>query len=224
MHVFGWAGCRDGESIISHWNMAEFLPTKLQDHFIIAISSFILSIHKNRLLHYKLQKARKTRTLFFTHFLKRHAPCSLFVSTVGDASEANNGKRANVLDQRVYSEEDEEASEVKELKEIIPLRFMQKLFTLVQDIQKITIEISDDQKRRRGRYCENHSIFFIQLGCSPLTCMLDPDTNRSPSPRPSTGTLPWNSSSSSLMRCSSTKPCDRRYGFLTSPVTPKCRL
>jgi hypothetical protein len=53
---------RDGESIISHWNMAEFLPTKLQDHFIIAISSFILSVHKNRLLHYKLQKDRKTRT------------------------------------------------------------------------------------------------------------------------------------------------------------------
>ncbi len=71
---------------------------------------------------------------------------------MGDASETSAGKRANVLDQRVYSEEDEEASEVKELKEIIPLRFMQKLFTLVQDIQKITIEISEDQKRRRGRY------------------------------------------------------------------------
>lgn len=42
--------------------MAEFLPTKLQDHFIIAISSFIVSVHKNRLIHYKLQKKRKTRT------------------------------------------------------------------------------------------------------------------------------------------------------------------
>jgi hypothetical protein len=89
---------------------------------------------------------------------------------VGDASETSTGKRANVLDQRVYSEEDEEASEVKELKEIIPLRFMQKLFTLVQDIQKITIEISEDQKRRRGRY-----------DLSPTSLL------SKPSPRPATG-------------------------------------
>lgn len=70
---------------------------------------------------------------------------------VGEATDSLHGNRTNVLDQRVYSEEDEEAPEVKELKEIIPLRFMQKLFTLVQDIQKINVELSEDQRGRRGR-------------------------------------------------------------------------
>jgi len=57
----------------------------------------------------------------------------------------------NPLDQRVFSEEAEEASDVKQLKELIPTRFIQKLFTLVQDIQKTVIEISDEQRKRRGR-------------------------------------------------------------------------
>lgn len=72
----------------------------------------------------------------------------------------------------MYSEEDEETPEVKELKEIIPLRFMQKLFTLVQDIKKINVELSEDQKGRRGRYSPLPLEDILNLLIAHIICIV----------------------------------------------------
>ncbi len=64
---------------------------------------------------------------------------------------ARKGWRA--LDQRIYVEDEDDSGgdSEKEEKKIVTSRFVQKLLTIVQDIQKASVEITEEHSKRRGR-------------------------------------------------------------------------
>ena len=41
--------------MVSHWNIGEYLPVKVQSYFVLMISEFVRILHQNKELHSKLR-------------------------------------------------------------------------------------------------------------------------------------------------------------------------
>jgi DNA polymerase epsilon subunit 1 len=110
------------EKIISHWNIAEFLPKAVQQHVLLMVTDFIVQLRSSKKSNHSKLLSSSDSSITFS-----------------DKENSNPNTLSGSRDQFISEyeeEEDEEEASSKDAKRLINTYLVQRLFKIVEDIQR----------------------------------------------------------------------------------------